>query len=187
MSFDRWMDKENVGLPWWRSGWESACQCRGHGFEPRSGRISHAVEQLGPCATMLGLCSGAHEPQLLKPTHLEPMLCNGRGHHSERPMHPSEEWHMLVTTGDGLHAATKTQRSQKKKKKMWCIYTMEYYWAIKKNEIMPFAATWMDLEIIILSEVSQRETDIIWYLLYVESKKNNTNEFIYETETDSQT
>ena len=39
-------------------------------------------------------------------------------------------------------------------KKMWCICTMEYYSAIKKNEIMPFAATWMDLEIIILSEVS---------------------------------
>ena len=41
----------------------------------------------------------------------------------------------------------------------------------KKNEIMPFAATWMDLEIIILSEVTQRKTNIIWYRLYVESKK----------------
>ena len=40
------------------------------------------------------------------------------------------------------------------------IYTMEYYSAIKKNEIMPFAATWMDLEIIILSEISQKEKDI---------------------------
>ena len=40
---------------------------------------------------------------------------------------------------------------------MWDIYTLEYYSAIKKNEIMPFAATWMDLEMIILSEVSQTE------------------------------
>ena len=45
--------------------------------------------------------------------------------------------------------------------KMWHRYTMEYYSAIKKNEIMPFAATWMDLEIVILSEVSQTKTNII--------------------------
>ena len=37
-----------VGLPWWCSGSESACQCRGHGFEPWSGKIPHAAEQLGP-------------------------------------------------------------------------------------------------------------------------------------------
>ena len=50
-------------------------------------------------------------------------------------------------------------------KKMWYIYmyTMEYYSAIKKNEIMPFAATWMDPEIIILSEVkSERERQILY-------------------------
>ena len=39
------------GLPWWRSGWESACQCRGHGFEPWSGKIPHAAEQVSPRAT----------------------------------------------------------------------------------------------------------------------------------------
>ena len=39
------------------------------------------------------------------------------------------------------------------------IYTMEYYSALKNNEIMPFIATWMDLEMIILSEVSQKEQD----------------------------
>ena len=44
-------------------------------------------------------------------------------------------------------------------KKMWYMYTTEYFSAIKWNEIMPFPATWMDLEIIILSEVSQIEKD----------------------------
>ena len=43
--------------------------------------------------------------------------------------------------------------------KMWYIYTMEYYLAIKKNKIMPFAATWMELETLIVSEVSQKEKD----------------------------
>ena len=38
-------------------------------------------------------------------------------------------------------------------------YTMEYYPAIKKNEIMPFAPTWMQIETLVLSEVSQKEKD----------------------------
>ena len=46
-------------------------------------------------------------------------------------------------------------------KKMWYIYAMEYYLDIKKNEIMPFEATRMDVEIITLSEISQRKTNII--------------------------
>ena len=46
-------------------------------------------------------------------------------------------------------------------KKMWYIYMMEYYSAIKMSEIMPFAATWMVLEIIILSEVSRIKTNSI--------------------------
>ena len=47
----------------------------------------------------------------------------------------------------------------------------------KKNKIMPFAATWMNLEIIIMSEVSQ--TEKAKYHLYVESNKNDTKELIY--------
>ena len=54
---------------------------------------------------------------------------------------------------------------------MWYIYTMDHYSAIKKDEIMPSATTWRDLEIIILSEVSQTKTNIIHYHLHVESKK----------------
>ena len=45
--------------------------------------------------------------------------------------------------------------------KMWYIYTMKYYSSIKKDKILPFLATWMDLEITILSEVNLAETDII--------------------------
>ena len=44
-------------------------------------------------------------------------------------------------------------------RKMWYISTLEYYSAIRKNEIMPFAATWMELETLILIEVSQKEKD----------------------------
>ena len=46
-------------------------------------------------------------------------------------------------------------------KNMWNVYTMEYYSAIKKNEILPFTTTWMELEGIRLSEISQRKTNII--------------------------
>ena len=44
---------------------------------------------------------------------------------------------------------------------MWYIHAVEYYSTIKKNEIMSFAATWMDLVVIILGEISQRNTNII--------------------------
>ena len=53
--------------------------CRGHGFEPWSGRIPHAAEQLGPWATTT------------EPARLEPVLRNKRGRDSERPAHGDEE------------------------------------------------------------------------------------------------
>ena len=70
------------------------------------------------------------------------------------------------------------------KEDVFNIYTMEYYSAIKNNEIMPFTATWMDPEIIILSEVSQTKTNITWYHLYVEYLKNGKNELIHKIEID---
>ena len=54
-------------------------------------------------------------------------------------------------------------------KKMWYIYAMEYYSAIKKNKIMPFA-TWMELKTLIISEVSQKEKDKYHTISHVESK-----------------
>ena len=59
---------QKTGLPWWRSGWESACQCRGHGFEPWSGRIPHATGQLSPEPQLLSLrvwslCSATERPR----------------------------------------------------------------------------------------------------------------------------
>ena len=63
---------------------------------------------------------------------------------------------------------------------------MKYHSATKKNEMMPFAATWMDLEMIILSEVNQRERQILYDITYMWNLKYDTNELIYETNTDSQ-
>ena len=55
----------------------------------------------------------------------------------------------------------------------------------KKSEIVPFVATWMDLKIIILGEVSQTEmTNIIWYNYYTESNEKGT-ELIYKIETNT--
>ena len=92
---------QGQGLPWWCSGWESACQCRGHGFEPWSGRIPHAAEQLGPWAT------------ITEPARLEPVLRNKRGRDSERPTHCDEEWPPLAATGESPRTETKTQHSHK--------------------------------------------------------------------------
>ena len=51
---------------------------------------------------------------------------------------------------------------------VWYIYTMEYYSAIKKDDIMPLAATWMELDTLIMSEVSQKGKDKYpYYITYI--------------------
>ena len=90
-----------LGLPWWRSGWESTCQCRGHRFEPWSGKIPHATERLSPWATTA------------EPARLEPVLRSKRGRDSERPAHRDEEWPPLAATGESPRTEKKTQHSQK--------------------------------------------------------------------------
>ena len=52
-------------------------------------------------------------------------------------------------------------------KKMWYLYAMEYYSAIKRNDIVPFAGMWMDLEPVIQSEVSQKEKNKQVYLAHI--------------------
>ena len=69
---------------------------------------------------------------------------------------------------------------------------MKYYLDIKKNEIMPFAATWMDQEMIILSEVIQTEKNKYHMIsltcrILKKKLKNDTNELIYKTEINSLT
>ena len=72
--------------------------------------------------------------------------------------------------------------------KMWCINIVDYYSDIEKNEIMPFAETWMDLEIIILSEVKsgkgKTSFDITYHLPVESNFFNHINELIYKTETE---
>ena len=72
-------------------------------------------------------------------------------------------------------------------KEVWYVYTMEYYSAIKKNKRMPLAATWIDIEMIILSEGSLKQKDKYHMILFYMKSKQYTNELIYETEIDSQT
>ena len=66
---------------------ESACQCRGHGFDPWSEKIPHASGQLSPCATTAEpVCCNSWSP-----VALESLLCNKRSHLNEKPTRCNED------------------------------------------------------------------------------------------------
>ena len=78
---------------------------------------------------------------------------------------PPLAWEPPYAVGAAQEIVKKTKNKNKNKKtdgwirKMWYIYTMEYYSAVKKNDVMPFTATWIELETLILSEMSQKDKD----------------------------
>ena len=69
--------------------------------------------------------------------------------------------------------------------KMWYMCTLEWYLAIKRNKIIPFVATWIEPQILILSEVSHKEKDKYHMILFMWNLKYGTDKPIYRTETDS--
>ena len=70
---------------------------------------------------------------------------------------------------------------------MWYTCTMEYYPAIKRNEIGSFVETWMDLETVIQSEVSQKEKNKYRILTHIcGTQKNGTDEPVCRAETETQ-
>ena len=89
-----------MGLPWWLRGEESACQCRRHGFNPRSRKINLrsrkillAEQQLSPCAT-------AVEPAFQSLAATTPGA--HRTQHGEKSAHGDKEWPLLTATRESL-------------------------------------------------------------------------------------
>ena len=83
-----------MGLPWWLSDKESACQCKGHRFNSWPGKIPYAVEQLSPSTTSTEPVQspGATTAETMclnywSPRALEPVSCNKRSHCSEKPVY----------------------------------------------------------------------------------------------------
>ena len=95
------LNKNISGLPWWRSGWESACWCGGRRFGLWSGGIPCAAEWLGPWATAA------------EPARLEPVLRNGRGRDNVGPARRGGGWPPLAAAGGGPRVGAGTQHGHK--------------------------------------------------------------------------
>ena len=103
--------KAYTGLAWWHSRWESACQCRQHGFNPWSRKIPHAVDQLSPCPTtaeptLYSLCATTVEVCMLegpRAATAQPVRCNYWG---PRPQGPCS-----TTRGPTVRSPQATRKS----------------------------------------------------------------------------
>ena len=163
----------------WCSGKESGCQCkrlRRRRFDSWVRKISWSRKWQYTPLFLLGKCHGqrglvGYRPRGHKELDITEQLSthtNSRGHKSRQDYNSKRTCNpVFVAT---LLTIAKTWKQLKCpstddwKKKIWYIYAIEYYFAIEKNKIISFAATWIKLEIIILSEVSQKErTNTIWY------------------------
>ena len=125
-------------------------------------------------ASLVGMQTGAatlenrmEVPQKIKNrTTLQPSNCTtkylSKGYKyavSKGPMHPIV--YSITINNFPKYGKSPNVHQWMNEEEVVYMYTMEYYCAIKKNEILPFATTWMELEGIMLSEISQRNTKII--------------------------
>ena len=100
----------------------------------------------------------------------------------------SERRHAALLTAAGTWKPPKRPPTGEWIKKTWDIYTGQYYSAIRKKEMMPYAAMWMDLEIVILNNISQTERQRHLLTSFIlNQKSHDTSALPYKTERDSQT
>ena len=115
---------------------------------------------IGPATTenSMELPSNTENRTTIWPSNPTPGQISRENHNLERYMYPQFFIAALFTI-TRTWKQPKCPSAEEWIKKMWHIYTMKYYRAIKKNKIMPFAGTWMGLEIVLLSRVSQTQKD----------------------------
>ena len=104
-----------VGLLWWFSGKEFACQCRGQSFNPGSRKIPHFVQQLSPWPQLLSLCSRAHEQQIWSPratTTQAHFSAKKRNHRTEKLEHHSYRPAPSLTARESLPACSSEDSEQ---------------------------------------------------------------------------
>ena len=138
-----------MGLPWWLSGKDYACQCRRHRFNSWFGKTPHAEKQLSLCTTTIGpvlyswgtATAEAHAP-------LEPVFHRKRSHNNEKPAHRDRRAEFLISVNrESTCSPTKTQWKQKinkiidKKKRALC--SKKNLLQISNKKIIHYLPCWI--------------------------------------------